>query len=350
MRIITVFAVLMSMAFWPIGARAQDEFTVTVLLPDAFQVSGEDTGRLLESISAAVESHPDFRLNEIPPQTLSELLLAVGCTTPDPDCLDVVNEILESDFLIWGELGATERAFLVEMTLWDFQAREAVRRFTKAVESDLDEFRQLIPLFGRGIVWGDVGRVQIFVDPPDAELLFDSRPVGQERPIWVEHIELGTHVIRATADGYFDHSETIFVDIDAETVEIELVPTQREVEVTGGRVWTWVALGSGLALTGAGITFGLLSQSTQDSFDSAAGGLSLDLNEVQDLQDQGELEATLSNVFFIAGGLSLIAGIVLFFLEEEEQPRVDSGDRGADVSIAPQVGEGGYGLAVDIGF
>jgi hypothetical protein len=350
MRIASVFAALVITAALSLTASAQDEFTVTVLLPDAFQVGGAETTLMWESLQEAVDRHPDFSLNELPPQTLDQLLAAVGCSEPTADCLDIIHEILESDFLIFGELGATERAFLVEMTLWDFEAREAVRRFTKAVEGDVREFRRLIPLLARGIVHGDVGRVEIRVRPPEAAVLFDQRPTPSARPIVIEHLELGTHVIRASLPGYFDYSETIYVGLETEHVDVNLVPTTREIEVRGGRVWTWVALAGGVALTGAGTAFGLLAQDTQSQFDDGARALTLDLAELESLQDEGETQAMLANVFFIAGGAALAAAVVLFFVEESGVV-VDSGaGRNPGVSVVPRLAADSYGLTVDVEF
>jgi hypothetical protein len=350
MRITSVFAALLVLVALSLTASAQEEFTVTVLMPSSFQVGEAETTLMWESLQDAVESHRDFELSELPPQTLDDLLFAVGCSSPSPECLDIIHEDLGSDFLIFGELGATGRAFLVEMTLWDFEAREAVRRFTKAVEGDTAEFRTLIPLLARGIVYGDVGRVEIHVRPREATVLFDQRPTGEARPIVLQHLELGTHVIRASMPGYFDYSETIYVGLETERMEITLVPTTREVEVRGGRVWTWVALGTGVALTGAGVAFGLLAQDTQSRFDDGANALTLNLSALESLQDEGETQSTLANVFLIAGGAALAAAVVLFFVEESGVV-VDSGaGHRSGVSVVPRLDAQGYGFTLDLEF
>lgn len=345
MRIIVTFVFLVSTLLC-FDVEAQEPATVTVLLPSRFQVEAAVADQLLEALNEAVRAHPDYTLSDIPPQTLSELLLAVGCNEPNPECLDLANEILESDYLIWGDIGGTERAYLVELTMWDFATDSAANRLTKAVDGDAEAFTALLPIFARGIVYGPVGQVEITVDPPDAAVEFDSRPAPEDRPIVLQGLELGPHVIRASRDGYFDYQQELVVDIDPVAVLVDMVPTTEEIEVSGGRLWTWIALGSGVALTGAGIALALLEKDTQDQFDTAAGEVQVNLQDLQDLQDQGELEALLANIFLATGGAALVAGVVLFFVEDTG-PEMET-ER--DISVAPRLSGDGYGLSIDIGF
>ena len=318
MRKLLVLAVVFS-AVWPTIAFAQAGRTVTVLLPEQFQVDESVALDLFEALGEAVSQHPDYALADLPPQTLPDLREAIGCVDDGPECLELLGEILETNLILWGEVGAAGNAHLVELTLWDVDRGAAHYQYSKAVDGDADALSAVMPILARGVVFGPVGEIEIRVDPADARIEFDSQAVPSESPLLLTGLELGPHVIRVSRDGYFEARETVFVDVDLTEVSFELVPTTVEVVEEGGRLWTWVALGTGVALAGAGVAFALASQDSQDAYDAAASQIQVDLDELQSLQDDGESSALLANVFFGAGGAALVAAVVLFFVEGDTE-------------------------------
>lgn len=345
MRTVAVLAALFAVVF-PGLALAQQQ-TVVVLLPDQFQLEERVALQLRENLIEAVEQHPDYQVMELPPQTLSDLQLAIGCSLELDLCLELIGELLEADNIIWGDIGGTERAYLVELTFWDFNTASERYQFSNAFEGDLDTFRELLPVMARGVVYGPVGEITLEVDPPDAQVQFDARPVTRRV---LSGLELGPHRLVATAPEYFDHRETIVVDVEPETVEIELQPHTEIVEVSESRLWTWVALGTGVALTGTGVAFGLLTKDTQDEYDSLAGRAQLDLERLQELQDEGERNALLTNILIGTGVAAIAAGVVLFFVEGGGETPVE----GEATTVTPNFGFGldgeSYGISLDIEF
>jgi hypothetical protein len=67
----------------------------------------------------------------------------------------------------------------------------------------------------------------------------------------------------------------------------------------------WIVAGVGVAVLGAGVAFGVVSQ----DYDTQAADEPVMATAV-DLHSQAETFAILANVFFIAGGLTAAAGLV----------------------------------------
>ena len=101
----------------------------------------------------------------------------------------------------------------------------------------------------------------------------------------------------------------------------------------GGRLFTWLALGAGVAAGVGGAVVGLLVQSDYDKLvtDCAAKG-GCTQAEVDDASLG--MRVTLTNILFAVGGAAALTGVVLFFVE--------GGDDGPeDVRVAAGVGLGG---------
>ena len=100
--------------------------------------------------------------------------------------------------------------------------------------------------------------------------------------------------------------------------EIEL-ESGREVVVTAnlpeeGRLWTWITLGTGLAIVGGGVWLGLVAQDKLDEADSVEGKR-LQQDEFDTLRDEGETAALGSILLYGLGAATIAASVVIFFLE-----------------------------------
>ena len=79
----------------------------------------------------------------------------------------------------------------------------------------------------------------------------------------------------------------------------------------GGSALPWVVAGAGVAVTGLGVAFGLMSQSKHDSAESARVQ-----RDAFDLQSDAETFATLANVSLAVGIVAIVGGVVLWLLED----------------------------------
>lgn len=333
MRIL-IIAVLCLGSLASSAALVQASESVTVLLPERFRVDESIASELFEHLGSAVSEHPSYTLADLPAQTLPDLAQAIGCTDSRSECLALIGEILETDYLLYGEVGGSSDAFLVELTLWSVADGAESYRFTKAIEGELEAFQQMMPTLARGVVFGPVGQLRVVFSPAEAEFEFDTQPVGGTSPIMMTGVELGPHVILVTHPEYFEHREVVVVDVAASTVTIEMVPFVEEIEQTSGLLWTWLSLGSGVLLTGTGVAFALLSQGNQDDYDRSAQAVRLDMAHLDSLQDEGERNALLANVFLGVGGAALVASVILFFVEGDSDDLADAPDEGLSVGFS----------------
>jgi hypothetical protein len=108
--------------------------------------------------------------------------------------------------------------------------------------------------------------------------------------------------------------------------------------------WGFVSGGVGIAGIGAGVAFGLLSVSAWSSAKSSCGGSPsqcTDVSSGQSHRSTAESDATISTVGFIAGGVLLAAGAVIFFTGHEEAE-----SHAASLAAVPSVGPGQAGLSL----
>lgn len=101
----------------------------------------------------------------------------------------------------------------------------------------------------------------------------------------------------------------------------------------GGRLFTWVALGAGVA---AGVGGAVVAGLASSDYDGLVQGCAAKGGCAQAEIDDANLStrATLANVLFVVGGAALAAGVVLFFVE--------GGSGGPeDARVAVGVGPGG---------
>jgi hypothetical protein len=108
--------------------------------------------------------------------------------------------------------------------------------------------------------------------------------------------------------------------------------------------WAFVSGGLGIAGIGAGTVFGLLTLSAWSSAKSACGGNAsqcTDASSAQSHRSTAESDATISTVGFIAGGVFLAAGAVLYFTGQEQ-----AASPAASVTAVPSVAPGQAGLSL----
>jgi len=117
------------------------------------------------------------------------------------------------------------------------------------------------------------------------------------------------------------------------------LPTQRR--------WSLVALGIGVAGLGAGAVFGLNAMAKLD--DSNADGHCradnhCDAVGVQARSDSKDA-ATMSTIFFAAGGAALVTGAVLWFTAPKS-PKTSKAGAAPRIRVAPSAGPAGGGVEV----
>jgi hypothetical protein len=334
----SILALILSLAAPSVGSAQSSLSLVTVLaFTDSTGGDGTTAGQLYNSVRAQIELHRDYSLNDVPPQTLEELLLALGCASLDAECSTLVAEIVESEFLAWGEIVANEQRLGVRMVLWNLEAAEEVRAVAHFLDVEstttLMDFAAVI---GRSLLYEAGEELTVSSTPVGATVFVD----GEERgvtPLMISDVALGLYEVELVADGYRSGRSTVVVDLGGGRVQVTL-EVQQEERTTGtssefADAAPWILVGSGSAMIVAGAVFGVQSKSTQREFDDVVAAEVLDRERAEEIQATGESQATLSNVFIGLGAAVAVGGVIM---------RIVRGPADTEAEPAPWARVGGY--------
>jgi len=100
-----------------------------------------------------------------------------------------------------------------------------------------------------------------------------------------------------------------------------------------------VAGSTGLALLGAGAVFGILAKSKNDDAAKHCNGSACNDSEALSLTDDARRWATLSTIGFIAGGVGVAGGLLLYFLAPDNK-------KSTALQIAPKIGPQTAGITL----
>lgn len=178
------------------------------------------------------------------------------------------------------------------------------------------------------------GGVKVTSMPAGAALKVDGKEKGKA-PAIAGKLKPGKHTVELTLSGYKPVTREVVVEAGKElAVEVKLekrpanLPRPVLQPVTPsvkkrGRLWTWVAAGSAVALAGVGIGFGLWAQSGYDEYvEVASTGTRA---RYDTLKDAVPMRATVSTIGFATAGALAVTAAVLFFLEPRGESPVKAG-------------------------
>jgi hypothetical protein len=90
---------------------------------------------------------------------------------------------------------------------------------------------------------------------------------------------------------------------------------------SGGRLWTWVAGGTGLGLLAGGVVAGLAFKSADDAYKKSASAPQANADALRAQYDANKSLGTKATILTIAGGVLLAGGAALYFLEPSFAPQ-----------------------------
>ena len=214
-----------------------------------------------------------------------------------------------------------------------------------------------------------VGRFRVQLSPSDAQLLVDGAPFAGAPPI-VLVLEVGRHELVARAPGHEvlrrpldvqGHEEAAIVfelqpsaiaggaaapsPAAAAAARADARPVRGDPRADsdggadgGGRLWTWIAGGTAVALAAASTAFWLHSRAEYDAIDERCARVQCERGEL----DESPF-STPQTAHHVTLALALVAGagaVVLFFVEGE--PR--AGERAPLPTAQVSVGAGGVSV------
>jgi hypothetical protein len=181
----------------------------------------------------------------------------------------------------------------------------------------------------------DLPSLAFSVAPANAEISIDGRPLpgsGADRTVSVDP---GLHEIAVTAFGYDGQRFSLVVPSgEQRAVDVSLVPVQAPASSVAGAesspagldrgptaspaprgaasssaLVPWLVIGTGGALLGASLVTGILATRADDDFVERCPELRDCNPELRSLQGRVETLGTLSDVFLVAGGVTVLGGV-----------------------------------------
>ncbi len=270
-------------------------------------------------LRAQIEFSTEIELNDVPEQSLSDLLMAVGCIELDSDCSEIVRDVLGSDLLAWGEFEELEGGGLrVNMYLWNLAEGRMERQRVHDIPEGGEIAVGLAAMFSRSVLSSRRPSLVIESATPNALVFVDDELMGAP-PVEMSDLSIGRYQVRVEAPGMGTRSELVEVDIDGATVnwalEAEAVArapreprAPREGNGHGLRYASFGAAGVGSVMLVIGVVSGVASNSTQQDFDEEVARPVFDLQRAQSLQARGESQARNATIFMATGAVFVVAG------------------------------------------
>ena len=173
------------------------------------------------------------------------------------------------------------------------------------------------------------GTLQVSSKPPGAAVVVDGKARGKT-PLGKLSLKPGKHEVRLALKGHKEASRQVEVEAGkAARVQVELSklpnllprpvlqpissPAQKR-----GRLWTYVAAGSAVALAGVGMGFGLWAKSGWEEYQEVAYS---DRARYDQLRDSVPMRATVSTISFATAGALAVTAVLLFFVEPRGESR-----------------------------
>ena len=194
-----------------------------------------------------------------------------------------------------------------------------------------------------------VGMLVVQSEEDGAAVFVDGRREGETPLPGPVIVDLGEHELVVKRDGAELHRELVtvaggqrvVVDVEAqEQGDVPVVPSGDGTdEEGGGRVWTWVFLGTGAAAAITGGVIGGVSMSKEKSLLDQCEGGHCPPSE-RDEGDSIEKMNLTADILYGVGAAFVVTGIVLFFVEP-------NGDEEPAVTVGPVASDTVFGLSLE---
>ena len=333
---------------------------LSIATPAFAQLDQVEYGRLMD---AFVEAHR--ALEQAGPETgtepLEEALLR------DTELLEWVEAAVDTDD--FEELGDAERAAIVDTrNRVQYWRAVVLLRLSRCDEASADAHavvgrgdidQELADLLGSLLaeaasctVLSESARVTIECTPADAQVVIDGVDAGLASD--VHEVELGSHRVVLSADGYTARSLTFEAAAAGDTVALGPVVLESvggDVETTAGLDYVpWIVIGGGAALAIGGLIFDLTWMEERDELQQIQD--ECDAGCTDERHDQGvALGDDIKGARIIEGLLygsavaAIVAGVVLLVTGDAEH----ESDEPA-VTVQPTFGRDGTGFSLGIRF
>jgi hypothetical protein len=207
------------------------------------------------------------------------------------------------------------------------------------------------------LVEGQLARVEISCDEPDAMVTMDGTPLFRAPGKYESLVRAGPHTILASKDKFITAEESKSLPAgQISKIHLKLVPAGMVKYVRRWAAWKpWVVAGSGALILAAGGYFTVTAQKAFDDFDAGieeCGGC-VPMGDLADKRSTGESMRTLSIVSYAVGGAALATGAVLLYVNRQRAYTVGKDTKEAEeesVSFVPVIGPSSGGFMATVRF
>jgi hypothetical protein len=332
------------------GAQESEKTDVAVLNLEGEKVDDQLLKTLTAVLRNEAEKREDYAVNESS-ITLSEVLVVLGCGTPNPTCLKQAAQQVDAQILVYGSVAKDQGRYKVDVEVFDAKQKEITQRVVRTLKSDepVVEFRKQVRQLFQEDRGADETRVQIGSSVEGAKIRIRGTVIGTT-PLERKGLPPGEYDVEVFKDGYTTWKATIQLEEGSDIrlwapldekaepqastttdpkggtgdADITVSKSSKPPEyVTSKTNWgAWSAIGVGGLALGGGIVFGALINKTENDLEqhnSTAGSFSSAQEWEQrrnELIDQGESQELAHRVLLGVGAVSVTTGIVWLLLDD----------------------------------
>lgn len=284
------FALLVTVAL-PVAAQSDAEGekeaksgTSTVVLQfKTREVSDEVMDVFYSAVNDGINNFEGTHVVSGGEVTIDELIVTVGCDSPDPDCLAGLNQYVDANRMVFGSVQRSDDVYLFSLKMFDFAEERFVTQVEETtVEGDVSTVKEAIPAVVDRFLYGDIGTAKVDVQGADgANVLFDGQKMGPA-PTTLENLPLGQHAVTVETESeeetkmvLLERGEEVEVQFDfgeAEPAATAEGPTEGETTTSGGGEKSGSPV-LGFAVTGAGVAAAIVGVVGQVQASSASSEL-----------------------------------------------------------------------------
>jgi hypothetical protein len=358
---------------WTQAASAQSqtpevgEVDTAVLRFDTDGVDPAVAGDIREAVVEVIDGHREMRVTERPEVTLSEFTLTVGCDSRDPSCLSSLAPYTDASRLVFGTLTARDDLYRVDLGVFDLREGRMVYRIqNETARGDRDIARKAIPALVEGMLYGNVGTVEVKVrGGKGARVAFDGEFRGPA-PTVLKNLPLGQHTVSVTTgDGATKskvvlltrHGQTrVLFDFGHTNTTDPGQPSSESMSLAPGIVVGAVGLG--------GIALGIVSNIQLNNLDAEANaavqqssnGAYIDRSELQSADGDPETHVRMTRsasvraaVGYSVGAVGFAVGTYLLYRAiDSETPTARQA--GTTLQVAPSIGGRSVGMQLRLSY
>lgn len=199
------------------NASAQDtDKRVMILKFDTFDVDTELMDPFYTELNERVEAHGQKTVVTGGDVSINEMILTVGCEDgPTPECLSQLQDFVDADQLLFGSVQRSEDVHLFTVRLFDFNTQSFEASVEdQTVDGDLARVRAVMPALIDGLLYGDVGRLNIKISGQESyDIFLDGELIGKSST-QIDSLPLGEHVVMVRSTSGEEQTQQVVLTRD----------------------------------------------------------------------------------------------------------------------------------------